>query len=82
MVGLNTILMHVSPRENVPQIMREGPPLTINQYTKVNWPFQNKLGIFNVTLGGMLGNPMGINNSRIKYEHQRDKSEHFTVMDK
>ena len=44
---------------------------------------KDKLGIFNVTLGAMLGNdPMGIKNSRIKYEHQRDKSEHFTVMDK
>ena len=43
---------------------------------------KNKLGIFNVTLGEMLGSPMGINNSRIKYEHQRDKSEHFIVMDK
>ena len=30
--------MHVSPRVNVPQIMIEGLPLTINQYTKVNWP--------------------------------------------
>ena len=38
---------------------------------------KNKLGIFNVTLGAMLGSPIGINNSRIKYEHQRDKSEHF-----
>jgi len=77
--------MHVSLRVNVPQIMREGLPLSINQYTKVNWPYLgilNKLGIFNVTLGAMLGSPIGINNSRIKYERQRDKSEHFTVMDK
>ena len=38
---------------------------------------KNKLGIFNVTLGAMLGSPMGINNSRIKYEDQKDKSKHF-----
>ena len=82
MVGIKTALMHMSPMVNVPQIMREGLFLTINQYTKVNWPFQNKLGIFNVTLAAMLGSPMGINNSRLKYEHQRDKSEHFTVMEK
>ena len=31
---------------------------------------KNKLGIFNVTLGAMLGSRMGINNSRIKYEHE------------
>ena len=49
--------MHVSPRVNVPQIMREGLPLTTNQYTKVNWP---SLGLPFYAQGALMQNKIGI----------------------
>ena len=49
--------MHVSQRVNVPQIMREGLPLTINQYTNVNWP---SLGLPFYAQGPLMQNKLGI----------------------